>query len=501
MPVSCELDDAGPGSAPPLRRRGGQLDVRIAIALLLIVISQSLATPLNAGPDEPAHLRRAAALVRGDVLGQESPGVSIRTFDLPAWVGQPDPGCYALQPNQPVACADAPIATGRADLVSTAATNPVWAHLLPGAATLLPGEERTQWLARALHALLPTLLVAVTLTVLRRRSKTIALGATLLAMTPLALFTFAVINPSGWSVAGAIGLWVAGSLVADDDTVWPVVAASWALLVLARNDGLIWGVAVVAILAGVMGRERRALIRAWPARRWIVLAIPVSASVAWSLVVPPTLVPTGALSDGGPFQRFAAVAGRTGMHLTDAIGTLGWLDARMPTTMLLAWWVAIGVLVGAAIVLERKTPVIGALAALATAILLAWLIELSRVGETGLFWQGRYSLPLVLGVPVLLGMGLDESPGRFVERPALTELTAGVRNSRLGAVLGITAVAIWNVTFFQAVRRWGVGQVGSMLPWKWDTYDTLVPLPAVMALHVVASVALCKTLFTDRPAI
>ena len=37
----------------------------------------SLASPLFAGPDEPVHVMKAAALVRGQLLGQLDPGDEI----------------------------------------------------------------------------------------------------------------------------------------------------------------------------------------------------------------------------------------------------------------------------------------------------------------------------------------------------------------------------------------------------------------------------------------
>ena len=111
----------------------------VAFTLLFLVIgAQSIGTPRGAGPDEPAHLVRAGGLVRGDVFGSElGDQDAIRSFDVPSWIGRPDPGCYAFRPDVPASCAS--ITDWDGPVVSTAGSYQVWAHLLPGLGTLLPG--------------------------------------------------------------------------------------------------------------------------------------------------------------------------------------------------------------------------------------------------------------------------------------------------------------------------------------------------------------------------
>ena len=93
--------------------------------LLAVVLAESLATPRNAGPDEPAHIVRGAGLVRGEVFGTqlaewsaehggdvpEAGGADIanadqdsdalRVFDVPRSVVQPSEACFAHNPVSP----------------------------------------------------------------------------------------------------------------------------------------------------------------------------------------------------------------------------------------------------------------------------------------------------------------------------------------------------------------------------------------------------------------
>ena len=80
-----------------------------AVFTLLISI-WSLATPLMAAPDEPAHVTKAAAVVRLQFLGTSEPfkkasGISpIITVRVPAAFGHRRPPCYSNHPDRPASC-------------------------------------------------------------------------------------------------------------------------------------------------------------------------------------------------------------------------------------------------------------------------------------------------------------------------------------------------------------------------------------------------------------
>lgn len=73
------------------------------ILLSVIAVLWSLATPLAAVPDEPAHVMKAAFVVRGEFIGRLSSFGSY--VDLPRYVHWTNlQACYARQPDVSADC-------------------------------------------------------------------------------------------------------------------------------------------------------------------------------------------------------------------------------------------------------------------------------------------------------------------------------------------------------------------------------------------------------------
>ena len=103
--------------------------------------------------------------------------------------------------------------------------------------------------------------------------------------------------------------------------------------------------------------------------------------------------------DGDLAER---VVGETGNNLIEAIGVLGWLDTALPGATLALVAGAIGLL-GAASLLAGSAAMRWAAGLLLATIAASWIFELYQGNTTGTYWQGRYSLPLLAGIPLLLG--------------------------------------------------------------------------------------------------
>lgn len=495
---------------------------RTGLGLLLVAVvvgSWILAAPRWAGPDEPAHTVRGAAILRGeliDVAGADSGNAAV---ELPAWIGAPNPGCYAQQPYQPAACADVPPPTGQALLTTNAAAYPLWGHVAAGIGTLAPASIGP-WSARAFGAIGPILLVGLALAAVRGASR-LQSAALLLAITPMAWFMFAVVNPSSLVIAGGLTLAaVAPDTPSASDRVRWLVVAGWAATVLPRRDGLIWGSLLVGIVLLAYDQDVRSWYRAFSLRQRIVLAAVTAAAVAV-----PVLSPTAsALGLLGPFvvgaallarwswRRWAdrpllrlaplvavSVAGvagylalasrrsngfdpffvrlivaRTGENLVEAIGNLGWLDTPVPLSAVLLWVVAFGLLVAAALIAGDQRLLVAAGAVIGVSVLLAWVIESVHESYSGTYWQGRYYLPLLVAAPAFLG------------RARLDRVSV----ARLAPVVVAIGVAVSNLAFLAAIRRWAVGLSGSLLPWDWDTYGAPVHPLLLILTHGAATVLL-----------
>ncbi len=495
--------------------------VAVGVAVAVIVLSWILATPRSAGPDEPSHNVRAGALVRGDLDGERlRASVFHDGFRLPAEIGFPDPVCFAFDPDVPATCAsDLPVPTGEELLGTKSADYPIWGHVLPGLGTFASGEGAA-WGARLFDAIVPVALVTAALLIAGRRGS-VGAGATLLALTPMAWFMFAVVNPSGLVIAGGIGLWAA--LLAPpgrDRAVGWLAAASWAALVLPRRDGLLWAALILAFALLITSSEPRELWSRWSPGARAVVVLATLATLAWAarsdtnavkalFLVP--LAPVGAVLARGAWRRLpqrplvrasavGAVAsvgavvvvalalrisdvrrgflrlviGLTGDDITEAIGVLGWLDTPVPTSVLYLWFVALGLLVGAAAVADRRDLLLGAAAIVAVAIPASWALTLVQTDDFVNYWQGRYYLPLLVGVPMLFGR---------------LELAAGAQR-RVGVAAAAASMTVVNVGLAAMIRRYAVGRSGSMLPWDWDTYRSPLPPVALLVVHVLASAVL-----------
>lgn len=436
------------------------------LVLMLMFVPLCLSIPRHAGPDEPAHVVRSAGIVRGDAFGDPSElGPAYRQFDVDGWAMLPDPSCFAFQPGRPAGCSTAGAAEYGPNSVSSAASYPVFAHVVPGVATLLPGGARTLWIARLLAASVNAALLAFAFAAMTRWHRGGLTSATLVALTPAAVFSMVVVNPTGLTVAGAICA-VVGTVGLHErrDGAAPLFVAGATALVVPRPDGLVWAALAIAVTAVAIGASPSGLwerLARW--HRAVLIGVAVQA-VVWSAVVRPELVEVPTSRRG--LDLVAAALDRTSQHLNEAIGLFGWLDTAVPSYVLVAWWACVGLVAGGA--LQAGGTRVAATAGLAFAGFVAagWVADVVSGPSVGLVWQGRYGLPLLIAGVMVLGMGSERL------------------GTRLGAVVAVGAVGIGTLSFAQALRRWSVGDSGALFPWEWQRGASL--LHPALALVVFA---------------
>jgi hypothetical protein len=493
----------------------------VGALILALAVSWILLTPPGAGPDEPGHLARSGAVARGQLDGTEVGTLSLEAYRLPDGYLVPEPACYAFQPLVSVDCV-APIErTGATvEVVSRADEYPIWGHLVFGLASRLPGMPPIWW-ARLAGSVAAVGLVTGAL-VRASRTRPLAPAGILVATTPMAWSTFAQVNPSTFGIAGAIAVWtvLAGDRSQRSRCDQWLLAIGWAALALPRRDGLIWATLILAIMLLASDTS----LRSWWGRLGIgpaaLIALSTAAAVVWGVTndsrvsrmvaLSPLVVvaadvarlawrrlparsayrfpAVGAASvcvavvawvalrsrpggwDGGLAR---VVVGQTGTHLVEAIGVLGWLSTPLPYLAVVGWVMLIGVLVAASAGVGLR-PIAVAATALATLLVCSWAFELFQGNTSGRYWQGRYSLPVLVGIPIVLTSArIPPAAGRRV----LLVTSAG-------------ALAIVNVAAWSAARRWGVGVEGSLAPWDWTTVHSPVPIMAVLAIHAACSLAL-----------
>lgn len=491
------------------------------VALLTgIALCWILITPPGAAPDEPSHLTRAGSLAYGQIDGTYLPELALTSYEVPDEYLLPDPACYAIQhPDVPVSCAEpAPRPGGTLSLASRADEYPLWGHLTYGLASRLPGLEPIWWARIGGAAVALGLIAAAGLT---RRSAWGWAGV-VVALTPMAWSTISTVNPSSFGIAGAVALWSALLLPPDrlvpesPDRVGWLTAAGWTALALPRRDGLIWACVIVAL---ALAATDTGVVRWW--RRLglgpqILIAASTVATMIWgattrgrvsqAVVLSPLVLVGAAVArwawlrwGTSPARRRALLTGgavlaagttvgvvlsrpggwdgrlardivdQTGANLEEAVGVLGWLDVVLPFVAIVLAVGAIGLLAAAA-VLDRNRLILIAAAIVAVSVLTSWVFELYQGNTSARYWQGRYSLPLLVGVPVVL----------------TAWPTAPVVAQRVGRTAVVAMLLAVNIALWAAARRWGVGIDGTLLPWRWGT----VHQPLDPAVVIVAHAAL-----------
>jgi hypothetical protein len=509
----------------------------LVFALLLVIGGcWVVLTPPGAGADEPSHLIRVGAVIHGDFSGLFVTDLEPEVHELSGRYIPPEPGCYVHAPDPlatPVDCAAGTDPGDETVSATTTADNyPIWGHLVVGIPTLIPLGDAI-WSARIGGVLVAVGLVAAAMARARQLGRLAGAGI-LVAMTPMAWGTFATVNPSTVSIAGAIAVWIALLIPQQRPdtqritTDWLLVAG-WAALALPRRDGLIWATLIASIVTLSYGISPLELWRRSSRTQRVALGVITAIVVVWGITNKSNLSRLVALSPlllvgvefgrrawfrftTSPSRRLVAITvlaglavlaalaaikirpggyspnltgtiiSETGRHLTEAIGVLGWLDAPLPWFAIAGVVLLVGVFAGATIVGPSRPGII-AVGVLAAAVLSSWVFELQEGSTYGRYWQGRYSLPLLVGVPIVLATSLARS----------SEAPAGLRLARVG---GFGALFIMNVAAWSAARRWGVGLYGSMMPWDWDTPLTPFPTMIVLAVLAVSSGSLATVILT-----
>ncbi len=182
-------------------------------ALLVVVITWAVGMPRFASPDETAHVYKAYATAHGQLLGKPAEGFpnNLREFEGPAALGPPNLNCYVGQPDVPASCAT----EISPRLISSAARYPPWYYGLVGAPVAVTGQSQHVFAYRLVSAVLCVALLALAMLLAKRSARGgVVVALQLVALTPMALFLMASVNPNAIEIAVFVAIWACL-------TVWP----------------------------------------------------------------------------------------------------------------------------------------------------------------------------------------------------------------------------------------------------------------------------------------
>ncbi len=479
----------------PSPRRALRWTTSLAL-LFLLIEAWSLATPLMASPDEPAHTIKAAAVARGEFYGtparatKQGPSseITVRVPENIAGLGAL-PSCYATHPNVPASCAPTPGASTReVNIATTAGRYEPLYYGIVGLPSLLFPSNTGIWLMRGVSGLLSALFLASALeSAAACKKRRLLVWGVAGAMTPMVLFMAGTINPNGLEASSAICLWTSGiALLAEQSVVadrrlLARVGISAAVLVQVRGLSPLWLFLIAIALVVLAGRSQLAeLSRDRVARIWAgVLAISC-AFTAWWLVRydPLALLPTG---HGPPKHASASTVIANSIGFSDGfvremIGVLGWLDVPVPSVTYYGWIAIIFMLLGLGLFLGRRPYVVVLVGLLVLTVVIPIVFEAANAHSLGYVWQGRYTLPLAAGIPLVAAGAVVN--GYLTDR----------MHRRVATVIPVVLVIAEFAMFFQALRRYTVGLRGTFLPFggKWHPPFGTVAISVAFIVLLVA---------------
>jgi len=497
----------------PKRRRRRVVARWVTAGALMFALAAawSAATPLMASPDEPSHVVKAAAVARGQWSGPVGPEPTDTSRPGAATIVQlpPDlaasvalPNCFAFRPDSAASCVPPlPPRTGGDVPVETFAGQypPLYYVLVGWPSLFLTGEAALYGMRLASAAISAGMLAWGAYRLSTVRGNRLALWGAVVAVTPMCLFLAGTVNPSGWEITVAFSFWAACLAIVSRHgplSTGTLVQAtvSGAALANIRASSPLWALAivVVAVLVAPPGRLREVVrhrMAPWAGGVGVLASV---AAVSW------ILTHGDIVSAGNLYPQFAspkvtllAINGRGYEYLQNMIGNFGWLDTPAPPLTYVLWYAAAGALVllglSAAMRIRPKAALVLLIGGVAIA---PFVLQLPTAAGAGLIWQGRYALPVAVGVPLLAGMLLGE------QRPEIVEfLRRGFRGTLPVVVVGQVAAFYW------ASRRYADGATGHLITFA-PQWSSPIGYLTGTALYAVVCAALAVIIWRGaRPAL
>lgn len=431
-------------------------------AVLAIQVGWLISSPPFTQMDGVDHAYRAASVAHGHFTDQgTSPDARGNLIWVPkAMVDAAQNACKHLDYMKSGNCSalSAPNSDGDVLVGSRAATyNPAY-YLVVGipAVTLAPHSGTAMLLIIRIITMLwcdALIAAAVLITARLGRSLWPTLGIMMTAV-PVPLCASVSAAPNGVQMAGGLLMWAAMcGLIFDDDSTprrrrW--LLGLWVLgsccVLFTHSTGPFWfGVSFLIGLA-LLGR-RRALALYRTQRISVLVSVGVVAvvgglSLAWT-VFEGTNIP-GTLS-GTQTAHLSDYLGQPLMWLLQCIGNVPFRNNFAPPIVYLVGLALIICIVVAALRQCYRAGRWAIVAVIVIALAISETLNFLTFATQGNAWQGRYTLALTYGVPVLSGWIIGTRSSARRPRGATDRLLATSIGVALGLMNAVTLINIWNV--------------------------------------------------------
>lgn len=409
--------------SPGMRRRAVALTV---LGTLLLQAAWILAVPPFRGSDEFDHAYRAASVADGQFLpsvpAERGRGLLVAVpEDLVVAAG---PQCRSLEYTGHDNCNRVEQINGDTVTVATAAAHyPPHYYWVVGTAAQFFEGSAALYVMRLSGAVLCALFLGLAAWAVSLWARTVwPWFGLFLCLTPVFLYSTALPATNGLEMAASVLAWTSltGLARVDPHTlteralIWCAVPA---VMVLATLRQL--GPGFVAIIFGVA-----ALLLGWQGVRTLVsrhagtfailgLAVVVSfsAAVLWMRASGSTeLEPIGEVRES-TVELLAAIFRQTLGWNLQVIAAFPLRNEPAPPFVYAAYGLVLLGFIGYALTIARDRLRLILSLLIALTVVLPMVLTFMTVREAGLIWQGRYGLPVTVGVAILAGICLDR-PGK-----------------------------------------------------------------------------------------
>ena len=457
--------DVQPSRARPSRasltlflhsRTPAKVAAATVVVYFLLGTAWAFSSPIFSVPDEYSHAVKAAAVVRGDIL-PTSATLEGRAL-VPSWLNSAQVACFAFKPDVTPACQPTMTAsTSLTTQTTTAGRYPPAYYAMAGLSTLVLAGRAAFYAQREVTVLLSALLLGLAAWSACALSGSgrvlLALGV---AITPMTLFLMGGVNPQAPEIAAAAGVWISGWALLQNRSrfgsgaVARLTVAACALA-LCRPLSVLW----LALIAGslLMGFARRSHWRLF--RESLASQICAGVVLAGCLAQVVWVVSVGALEQMGPgvhmstAEAIAKSLSRQYGWLRQMVGVAGWNDTVFWPPGYFVWIAAVLCFVLTALVIGSRRERLVLMLVIAACVVIPTAAEVSTHEKTGFGWQGRYTLPLAIGVVLMSGMIIS---GRLTSLPVGRSWDRATRN----IVVPLLGAAQF-VAFVSAMKRNSAG--------------------------------------------
>ena len=492
--------------------------LRLTTVVLIMTFSVSLlwsfVQPLYGSPDETAHVVKAVATASGQLKGQKSTGdfgFSSETYNVPTAYAQGIQylGCI-LGPSRADASCIGPFATGRktTPVTSTAAHYPPLYYMLVGPAGLAFPGSFGMYLMRVVSSMLTAIMLTLAFRTALRFGGPLRAAGVIAACTPMVFSLSGAVNPHGLEISASILFWVtlltsleqfrsSGNEPLERSLAFQLFLAS-VFFALVRPAGFIWmSIATLLIVSYVGLREIFKLFALNRSRLKILLSVPFALmlSVVFYLLsgVGSSLGGNAEKGSERVLDNLWIAFDRGDDYFRYMFGWFGWVEFSAPP---MAFFLCIGCLALAltyAVQNGNGRESRSALMALVFTIFLPILLEGLKAASSGFGYQGRYTLAIAVGIPILGFWRRSEALSLQAER-------------RLMSMVLIVAMLPTLICIDFALKRYSVGESG---PRFWFLDPNWLPpggMPLICALLIVIFssfimliVYLRQSLFDENP--